>query len=94
MKFFVKKYFTEENFELALQAMRELAEKSRKEEGCLMYALHRDVDDPLAIVLLEEWESLEHQQRHTQTEHFCRLVPEVSKLAKHQEPLTRFEPLD
>lgn len=91
MKFFVKKYFKEEEVERAWELMKELAEKSVVEEGCKVYALHRDIDNPLAIVLLEEWDSLEDQKRHMQTEHFKRIVPLVGELAEKEDPITRFE---
>jgi quinol monooxygenase YgiN len=41
----------EELLALSLEHVR----RSRKEPGCLSHAVHRDVEDPLRLVFLEEW---------------------------------------
>ena len=33
----------------------ELVRRSRTEPGCIRHAVHRDVEDPLRLVFVEEW---------------------------------------
>ena len=46
---------TEENLEQALALSLEHVRRSRAEAGCLAHAVHRDVENPLRLVLVEEW---------------------------------------
>jgi len=46
------------------QAMLELVENTRKEEGCLRYELHQDNNQPNKLTFLETWESYELWQKH------------------------------
>ncbi|HMM48004.1 MAG TPA: putative quinol monooxygenase [Miltoncostaeaceae bacterium] len=39
------------------------------EEGCLLYALHRDVADPDHLVFVERWSSREALERHSKAPH-------------------------
>jgi quinol monooxygenase YgiN len=41
-----------------------LAAQSHEEEGCLRYALHRGLDDPTRLVLVECWASREALDEH------------------------------
>jgi quinol monooxygenase YgiN len=52
--------------------LRALVDPTRKEEGCLRYALHRSVDSPDAFFLHEIWATREHHRLHTQTPHFLK----------------------
>ena len=38
-------------------ASLEHVRRSRGEPGCLLHAVHRDVEDPLRLVFIEQWES-------------------------------------
>jgi quinol monooxygenase YgiN len=64
----------------ALEVYRELVAATRQEDGCLSYELLQQTDDPTRFVLVEEWESQEHLDAHTRTEHFTRLVAELESL--------------
>jgi quinol monooxygenase YgiN len=58
---------------LLLEAeLRALVGPSRKEEGCLLYDLHRGADQPGTFLFHEVWESREHHAAHTRTSHFLR----------------------
>jgi len=41
-------------------------EQTHDEPGCLSYALHRDVNDPLRLVLVERWTSQVALESHFQ----------------------------
>ncbi len=43
---------------------------TRKEEGCLDYALHQDNDDPALFIFHERWESPDHFEKHRNSDHF------------------------
>jgi len=40
--------------------------KTHEEEGCLLYALHRDNENPHHLVLVERWRSQEDLDAHLQ----------------------------
>ncbi|MHB8502324.1 MAG: putative quinol monooxygenase [Candidatus Acidiferrales bacterium] len=62
-----------EGQETLLQAeLRALIGPTRKEDGCLVYDLHRSVEATSAFLLHEVWASREAHSRHTNTPHFLR----------------------
>ena len=50
----------------AIEALTPVIEQTHDEPGCLSYALHRDVNDPLRLVLVERWTSQVALERHFQ----------------------------
>lgn len=64
---------------------RELVAETRKEDGCMTYALHQDINDPTIITMLEEWVDEEALNQHNKTEHVNRIVPELRKLRESTE---------
>jgi quinol monooxygenase YgiN len=62
-----------EGQELLLEAeLRSLVAPTRKEEGCLVYDLHRAADAPGGYLLHEVWSSRDAHTAHTRTPHFLR----------------------
>ncbi|MDW7671841.1 MAG: putative quinol monooxygenase [Bacillota bacterium] len=59
---------------------RELIEESRKEAGCISYNLYQDVKNHKILTFIEEWEDLEAIELHNVSEHFTRIVPQLSEL--------------
>ena len=45
----------------------------RKEDGCIRYDYYFSEKDPDEILLIEEWESKNHQQVHLEQPHMARL---------------------
>ena len=60
--------------EAILGLLRTMAAESRKEPGCILFRVHRAVDDPRTFVLYELYETMEALQAHSQTAHFERYV--------------------
>ena len=59
--------------EMLLEAeLRALVGPTRKEDGCLVYDLHRSVDGPGAFLLHEVWATRDAHTAHTRTDHFLR----------------------
>jgi quinol monooxygenase YgiN len=62
-----------EGQEALLEAeLRALAGPSRKEEGCLLFDLHRSIEGPAGFLLHEVWESRDAHTKHTKTPYFLR----------------------
>jgi quinol monooxygenase YgiN len=53
----------------AAEAFRELVEPTHGEDGCILYALHRGVDDPGRLAFVERWVSRESLEAHLETDH-------------------------
>ena len=50
----------------AIAGLTPVIEQTHDEPGCLSYALHRDVNDPLTVVLVERWTSQVALESHFQ----------------------------
>ncbi|MDR1537302.1 MAG: antibiotic biosynthesis monooxygenase [Clostridiales bacterium] len=60
-------------------AASKLAEASRKEEGCLFYALFEDVKQPNSFTFIEQWKDQEAISKHNASPHFVSIVPTFSR---------------
>lgn len=70
----------------------ELVEKSLQDEGNKGYDLFESTTRPGVYLFCETWESEEALSKHSKTEHFTRIVGELSKLYKEEaHTLERFE---
>jgi quinol monooxygenase YgiN len=54
--------------------VRELCTESRKEKGCISYAVLRNNAERTNFVLYEEWLSDSHLDAHNTTPHFAKAV--------------------
>lgn len=70
-----------ECIEEALKLVREMVECTHKEEGNISYDYYQDVNSPEFFAMIECWESEEVLQKHMQSEHFCRLIPQLGAMA-------------
>jgi quinol monooxygenase YgiN len=62
-----------EGQEMLLEAeLRALVGPTRKEDGCLVYDLHRSADGAGSFLLHEAWATREAHTAHTRTDHFLR----------------------
>ena len=68
----------------AAEAMKEialtLADRSRKETGCISYEVLQDKAAPGRFVLVEEWSSTAALDAHNQTPHFHQAVSSAAPL--------------
>lgn len=65
--------------------VRELVDKSQKEEGNISYLLHQDIKNPQNFVIIEKWKDQEAIDFHNKSEHFTRIVPMLGKLREFSE---------
>ena len=53
-----------ERVEEIKQAMLDLVAKTKAEQGCLLYELHQDNDQPNRFIFIESWENRKLWQQH------------------------------
>lgn len=53
-----------------LAAIPALTAATRAEAGCISYGFYEDTENPNHFIFIEEWESQEALNAHTQTAHF------------------------
>lgn len=58
--------------EAARDALVEMMEKSRAEDGCLDYCFAQDLSDPNRLILFERWRDEQALQAHMRSEHMAR----------------------
>ncbi|MBQ9131554.1 MAG: antibiotic biosynthesis monooxygenase [Clostridia bacterium] len=61
--------------EAFVQAVRQegILEAIRAEDGCLRYDYYFSEEDPCQLLLIEAWESHQHQKTHIEQPHMARL---------------------
>jgi quinol monooxygenase YgiN len=74
-----------------LRSASEVASASRQERGCGAYSFSVDIDDPLVVRLLEEWESDGALEAHFSTKHFQRFAESLVGSADGPSEFTRYE---
>jgi quinol monooxygenase YgiN len=62
------------------QALAGLVAPTHAEAGCILYALHRGVDDPARFAFVERWESREHLDAHLGSAHVSALLERADEL--------------
>jgi quinol monooxygenase YgiN len=67
------KFAAEERTEIA-ETLRQLAEASRQEPGCVSYIPHQVEDDPDTIVIYEQYRDAKALAAHRASEHFKKLA--------------------
>lgn len=50
-----------------------IVDEIRREDGCIRYDYYYSEKDANELLLIEEWETKEHQQAHINTPHMARL---------------------
>jgi quinol monooxygenase YgiN len=64
----------------AEEVLREVVRETHGEEGCMLYALHRGLDDPGRFVVLERWRSREALDAHFQQPYMTKLAAAADAL--------------
>lgn len=80
VKVVAKSFVKSDKFDEILELLKEMVEKTVKEEGCIKYELFQDVKDPKVMIIIEEWESEGALNKHMASEHFKRIVPQLNEL--------------
>lgn len=80
VKVVAKSFVKDGNIQEVLVLVKELVEKTVKEEGCIKYEMYQDQKDTKIMIMIEEWESEEALNKHIASEHFKRIVPKMNAL--------------
>ena len=80
IKIVAKNTVTEGNAPLFKEMAKPLIEGSKKEKGCISYDLYEDIDDPNILTFIEEWVDLDAIAGHVKTDHYTKIIPELTKL--------------
>lgn len=62
------------------EALGALVVASHGEEGCIAYALHRNVEDPLEFMTVEQWATPEAIGAHFETDHIAAVLARADEL--------------
>lgn len=73
------------------ELFRGVIEETHKEEGCVVYQLNRDVENPRRFIWTEEWTSKELLDKHLAAPHIAELFLQVPDYIEASEviPLTK-----
>ena len=77
----------------AQAAFEALLAPTHAEPGCILYALHRGVDDPARLTFIERWASREELQAHLGSEHIAAALARADELFVDGGDITVYEPL-
>lgn len=70
-----------------MSLIREMAELSRQDSGCIHYEFFENVAATDHLLLIETWMSRETLENHKLASHFKRLVPEIGRYSSMQAKL-------
>ncbi|MBF0519010.1 MAG: antibiotic biosynthesis monooxygenase [Nitrospirae bacterium] len=71
-----------------------LIEPTRKEDGCIGYYLHHDVENKGRFMFYEIWRSMEDINAHFQTPHITNIVGKSDRLFDEPVKITMWKKLD
>ena len=94
VSFTVRMQFEEGDHETMAEALRELTVASRQEPGCVNYIAHFVEEDPMTVVLYEQYVDEEALEHHRNTPHFLQLAKGGLYLLKHKRELERLIAVD
>lgn len=67
-------------FEKLIQLLKELAQYTRKEEGCQEYFFIEDQSKLRTVLSIEKWNSEEDESLHWQTPHLKKAVEQLANI--------------
>lgn len=74
VSFIVRLKFASEDRADIAETLRQLAEASRKEPGCVSYIPHQVEDDPDTVVIYEQYKDAAALAAHRASDHFNKLA--------------------
>ena len=77
-----------------VELLRQNAEASRQEPGCLEFTVFQAIDDPRAILLYERYADEAAFQAHRQSPHFKAIIEQQVVPLLDERVWTRMQPLD
>lgn len=87
IKVIAKNFAKEGKTENILELAKELVKKTVKEEGCIKYEMYQDEKNPTTLIMVEEWETIEALNKHLASEHFKKIIPQMSEFMEQNPEL-------
>jgi quinol monooxygenase YgiN len=81
----------QEHFARALSMSQEHVARSRAEPGCLAHAVHQDLDHPLRLVFVEQWDSRAALSEHFRLAASREFAKTLAGLASEQPQIALYE---
>jgi quinol monooxygenase YgiN len=82
-----------EHQDQALEHLTTAVAATHGEEGCLLYALHRDLAEPARFVIVERWATAEDLEEHATLPHLKQLFTDLGPLLAEPPTILRTAPL-
>lgn len=73
---------SEENKNKLLELCKELTAFSLKDEGCIAYDIYESSTRNNILMICETWENETSLEKHSNSEHFKRIVPQMHALSE------------
>jgi len=80
LKIIAKSFIKDNELEKAIKLYKELVEETLLEDGCISYELFQDINNKNMLVIVEEWQNEKYFEAHKNSEHFTRIVPQISNI--------------
>ena len=77
-----------EHLSEALNLYKELVQKTREESGCIKYDLYVDEKNENHFTFFEEWRDEKALEAHRNSEHFTRIIPQLTLLRSKPSQVT------
>ena len=94
IKIVARQWIKEDKLDEYLSLAQKLVEQTNKNDaGCISYALHQDMTDPLILTMLEEWEDQASIDKHMNSKHFLEIAPKLDTLCSKTVELNMYKKL-
>ena len=90
IKILARRLVREECVEEYLRMAKELVAASQAEPGCVTYTLNRCAENPRLFCFIEIWKDQAAIEAHNASEHFTRIVPQLSALLETGYPVEHY----
>lgn len=83
IKVYAKFIVTEKNRAEFLEKAEDLINLTKDhDEGCIEYDIYHSTTNPEELVMFETWESPVALDRHSKSDHYKKILPELSQLTE------------
>jgi len=95
LKVVAKMNIASDEEDAVVELAEELVASTLCEEGCISYNFCHEVDENVddSFAMMETWESQEALDKHMQSEHFTRLLPQIQQHCYGELIITIYEVL-
>jgi quinol monooxygenase YgiN len=88
----IRMHTTPENRKELMQTFRSLSNPIKSEHGCKSCRIYREVGNEEAVIVIQEWDSRNHLDKHLRSDEFAVMVGAMSLL--EQPDTVEFQVLD